>query len=189
MKHSVTKNLTLSAMFIAIGIVLPFLTMQIPEIGNMLLPMHIPVLLCGLICGWKYGLTVGIILPLMRSFIFTMPPMYPVAIAMAFELAAYGLIIGLVYNRSRWQCIVALYRSMLIAMLSGRVVWGAAMIILLGVRGGSFTWETFMSGAFITAFPGIIAQLIIIPAVMVALNRTGLVRFYREKPAESVVEN
>ena len=60
------KNLTFSAMFLALGMVLPFLTGQIPQIGNMLLPMHIPVLLCGLICGWQYGALVGLILPLLR---------------------------------------------------------------------------------------------------------------------------
>ena len=66
-------TLTLAAMFMGIGLVLPFLTGQIPQIGNMLLPMHIPVLLCGLICGWQYGLTVGLILPLLRYALFGMP--------------------------------------------------------------------------------------------------------------------
>ena len=66
MKNSNVKNLALSAMFIAIGQVLPFFTGQIPQIGNMLLPMHIPVLLCGLICGWKYGALVGFTTPLLR---------------------------------------------------------------------------------------------------------------------------
>ena len=117
------KNLTLAAMFLAIGFVLPFLTGQIQTIGNMLSPMHIPVLLCGLICGWKYGVAVGFILPLLRSMIFGMPPMYPNAIAMAFELMTYGLVIGLLYSRSRWQCVVALYRCLIAAMLAGRVVW------------------------------------------------------------------
>lgn len=179
MQQTTTKKLTLAAMFVAIGLVLPFLTGQIPQIGNMLLPMHIPVFLCGLICGWKYGATVGFILPLMRSLIFTMPPMYPVAIAMAFELLAYGLIVGLLYSRSRWQCVIALYRSMIIAMFCGRFVWAVAQIVLLGIRGNGFTWQMFMSGAVLNAIPGIVVQLTLIPAIMVALNRTGLVRFQR----------
>ena len=94
MKNSYIKKITLSAMFLAIGLVLPFLTGQIPEIGSMLLPMHIPVLLCGLICGWQYGGAVGLIVPLLRNLLFGMPPM-PGAVSMAFDLAAYGLIIGL----------------------------------------------------------------------------------------------
>lgn len=175
------KNLTLSAMFIAIGIVLPFFTGQIPQIGNMLLPMHIPVFLCGLICGWQYGAAVGFILPLMRSALFSMPPLFPNATAMAFELLTYGLVAGFLYSHSRWQCIIALYRSIIIAMIAGRVVWGIAEIVLLGINGSAFTWGAFMAGAFLNAIPGIIVQLILIPAVMVALNRTGLVRFQRQQ--------
>ena len=174
-----TKNLTLAAMFFALGLVLPFLTGQIPQIGSMLLPMHIPVFLCGLICGWKYGAVVGFMLPLMRSMLFGMPKLFPSACSMAFELATYGLIAGLIYGLSRWQCIRALYRAMIGAMIAGRVVWGIVQIILLGISGGSFTWQMFIAGAFLNAIPGIIVQLILIPAIMIALNRTGLVRFRR----------
>ena len=87
MMEKAVKKVTLSAMFMAIGIVLPFLTGQIRQIGTMLLPMHLPVFLCGLICGWQYGAVVGFVLPLLRSMIFGMPQMYPMALAMAFELA------------------------------------------------------------------------------------------------------
>lgn len=174
-----TKNLTLAAMFFALGLVLPFLTGQIPQIGNMLLPMHIPVFLCGLICGWKYGAAVGFMLPLMRSMLFSMPKLFPSACSMAFELATYGLVAGLIYGLSRWQCIRALYRAMIGAMIAGRVVWGIVQIILLGISGGSFTWQMFIAGAFLNAIPGIIVQLILIPTIMVALNRTGLIRFRR----------
>ncbi|MCL2409003.1 MAG: ECF transporter S component [Oscillospiraceae bacterium] len=183
--HSQIKNLTLAAMFLAIGLTLPLLIGQVQILGAALLPMHIPVLLCGLICGWKYGLGVGLILPIMRSLIFGMPPMFPVAYAMTFELAVYGLVIGLLYGKSRWQCIVALYRSLIIAMIAGRIVWGAAMFVLLvGIRGGTFTFYAFITGAVLNAWPGIVIQLILIPVLMVALNRTGLVHFYREKKEE-----
>ena len=177
------KNLTLAAMFLAIGLVLPLLTGQIPQIGNMLLPMHIPVFLCGLICGWQYGATVGFILPLLRYAIFGMPVLFPTGIAMSFELLTYGLVAGLLYGLSRWQCVIALYRSMIAAMLVGRVVWGVVQMILLGITGDGFTWQMFMAGAFLNAIPGIIVQLILIPAIMVALNRTGLVWFKKRQPA------
>lgn len=176
MKTSV-KNLVLSAMFLALGLVLPFLTGQIPEIGSMLLPMHIPVFLCGLICGWKYGAAVGVIVPLMRSMIFGKPVMFPNAVSMALELMTYGLVAGLLYGLSRHQCIIALYRSMLIAMLSGRAVWGAAQMIFLTAGGKEFTWGAFAAGAFLQAIPGIIVQLVLIPAIMLALHKTGLVPF------------
>lgn len=176
-----TQKFTLSAMFIAIGMVLPFLTGQIPQIGNMLCPMHIPVLLCGLICGWPYGMAVGFILPLLRSAIFGMPMLYPGAIAMAFELATYGLTAGFLYDHSRWKCIIALYRSLIPAMISGRIVWGVMQMILLGIGGNAFTWQMFMAGAVFNAIPGIVLQLVFIPGLMLALHRTGLVKFHNCK--------
>lgn len=176
MRQSI-RNLTLSAMFMAVGMVLPFFTGQIPQIGNMLLPMHLPVFLCGLICGWQYGAIVGFTLPLLRSVVFGMPILFPTALAMAFELLTYGLVAGLLYGRSKWQCVVALYRSIIAAMLAGRLVWGIAQTIFLGIRGNLFTWQAFAAGAFFNAVPGIILQLVVIPLVMIALNRTGLVRF------------
>ncbi len=167
-------------MFLAIGLVLPFFIGQIPQIGSMLLPMHIPVFLCGLICGWQYGGAVGAILPLLRSLWFGMPAFYPNALAMAVELLTYGLVAGLLYSRSRWQCVFALYRSLLVAMLAGRIVWGIAEVLLLGFGGSAFTWKAFLAGALLKAIPGILLQLILIPAIMVTLNRTGLVPFRRE---------
>lgn len=191
MKKYTLKNLALSAMFMAVGLLLPFLTGQIPQIGKMLLPMHIPVLLCGLICGWNYGAAVGFALPLLRSAVFGMPVVFPTGIAMAFELLTYGLVVGLLYGRSRWQCVVALYRSMIAAMLVGRIIWGVVQVLLLGIGGNAFTWQMFMAGAFLNAIPGIVLQLILIPALMVALNRTGLVRFHRTQPAkaEAIIGN
>ncbi len=188
MKNKSVKNIALSAMFIAIGYVLPFLTGQIPQIGNMLLPMHIPVFLCALICGWKYGLAVGLILPLLRSLILGMPPLYPIAIAMTFEMATYGFVAGFHYEKSRWKCLVSLYRSMLIAMVAGRLVWGAAEIVLLGIRSTAFTWQAFISGALLNAIPGIIIQLILVPAIMLALSKTKFVVFSK-RPRKAVEKN
>lgn len=185
-KH--VQNLVAAAMLMAVGIVLPFFTGQIPQIGNMLLPMHLPVLVCGLVCGWQYGGAVGFVLPLLRYALFGAPPM-PNGVAMAFELAAYGFLAGFLYNRSRWQCIIALYRSLLIAMAGGRVVWGIVSILMIGVTGNAFTWQMFMAGAFLNAIPGIVLQLVLIPALMVALNRTGIVRFRRDKTGNQLAED
>ena len=171
------RNLVLSAMFLALGLVLPFLTGQIQQIGNMLLPMHIPVFLCALICGWEYGLPMALILPVMRSLLFGMPPLFPTAVAMSFELGTYALVSGLMYKLLKPKGIVTLYISMITAMLAGRLVWGAATAVLLGVSGKAFTLQAFLTGAFINAWPGIIVQLILIPAVMFALDRAGLIKF------------
>ena len=177
-----TQNFVLAAMFMALGLVLPFLTGQIQQIGNMLLPMHLPVLVCGLICGWQYGAVVGFVLPLLRFALFGIPPLYPMGISMAFELAAYGFLVGWLYSHSRWQCIISLYRCLLAAMVGGRLVWGAVRVLLSGVAGQAFTWEMFLSGALLTAIPGIVLQLTLIPALMLALDRTGLVKFRRAEP-------
>ncbi len=182
-------KLTLAAMFLAIGLLLPLLTGQIKLIGNMLLPMHIPVILCGLICGWQYGLGVGFVMPLLRCALFGMPVFFPTAIAMAFELATYGFAVGFLYSRSRWKCVVALYRCMIAAMLSGRVVWGIAQVCLLGIGENGFTFELFISGAFLKAILGIILQLVLIPLIMIALNRTGLVRFSNNHAPAKNAEN
>lgn len=183
MKHTSVKKLVLSALFMSIGLVLPFFTGQIPTVGKMLLPMHIPVLLCGLICGWQYGLGVGFVLPLLRSLLFSFPVMYPNAVSMAFELAVYGAVIGHLYAHSRYQCVKALYKCLLPAMVAGRLVWGAVMIVLMGLGDSVFTWELFLCGALLNALPGIALQLVLIPAVMVLLDRTRLVRFTRSTTA------
>ena len=185
MKKITTKKLVLSALFMAIGMILPLFTGQVPQIGSMLLPMHIPVLLCGLICGWEYGAAVGFILPLFRCAVFGVPVLFPMAVSMAFELMTYGFVAGFVYKRSKWQCILSLYRSLVIAMLSGRAVWGIVQFLLLSVKNEPFTLEMFLAGAFINAVPGIIVQLILIPAIMTALNKTGLVRFKRNQTVKS----
>ena len=105
---------------------------------------------------------------------------------MAFELAVYGAAAGWLYTRSRWQCVRALYRCLIPAMLAGRLVWGGVMVILMGLSGGVFTWELFLGGALLNALPGIALQLVLIPAVMVLLDRTKLVCFTRSKAAEEM---
>ncbi len=168
-------RLIISALFIAIGLILPFFTGQIKQIGNMLLPMHLPVLLCGLICGWQYGASVGFILPIMRSLLFSMPVMYPSAVAMSFELSVYGLVIGVIYSLIKQKGIISVYVSLIISMLSGRIVWGVVMCFLLGLGSDGFTFTAFISSSFLNAVPGIVLQLILIPAIMFLLYKLKLI--------------
>ena len=157
-------------MFLAIGQILPFVTGQIPEIGKMLCPMHLPVLLCGFICGPRYAAIIGFICPLMRSVLFNMPIMYPSAIGMAFELMTYGLISGLLSEKWGNRSYRDIYAALIIAMIAGRVIWGIAQIVLLGIKGNTFTMSAFLSGAIVNAIPGIILQLILIPLLVKSLN-------------------
>ena len=171
MKNKKLTKLVLSALFLSIGFVLPLLTSQIKEIGDTLLPMHIPVMLCGVICGAYYGFSIGLILPFLRSIIFSMPPMYPNALWMALELATYGLIIGITYTNLKSGSLKRIYISLLSAMLVGRMVWGIAKVILLGLNGKAFTFAAFITGGFIDALPGIILQLILIPLILKVINK------------------
>ena len=154
------RQLVLAALFLALAFVLPLLTGQVPKVGNMLCPMHFPVLLCGFAA------------PLLRSVLFGMPPMFPVAISMAFELATYGLVSGLLWRRAK-HSLPALYAVLLTAMVSGRIVWGIVRFVLAGLTGGSFPFSAFLSGALFTAVPGIAAQLVLIPLLLTALQKAG----------------
>jgi len=173
MKKINLKKISLSAIFLALGIVLPLFTAQIKEIGDTLLPMHIPVLLCGLICGPGYGLAVGFIMPLLRSVTFSVPPIYPNAVWMALELATYGFVVGILYFCRQNKRMGYLYFCLITAMISGRIVWGIAKTILLGLGGSEFTFEAFIAGGLIDSMPGIVLQLLLVPAVMRLLGRTG----------------
>lgn len=169
-----TLNMVLAAMFLALGIVMPFITGQIPEIGSRLLPMHLPVLICGFVCGWKYGLAVGFVVPLLRSVMFGMPPLMPTATCMAFELAAYGACTGLLYAGLPKNN-ASVYVSLLGAMVIGRIVWGAVSMVIYGVMGNAFSVQMFMAGAFLNAVPGIVMQIVLIPVIIMALKKARIV--------------
>ena len=166
LKNSRVQKLAPAAMFLALGLVLPFVMGQIPYIGNMLLPMHLPVLLCGLICGWRYGLVVGFMTPIMRAILIGAPTLYPRGVRMALELATYGLIVGLIYGLAKKKSILSVYGAMIPAMLAGRIVWGLISVLQLGAKAEAFTLQAFVAGGFVEAIPGILLQLILIPAVM-----------------------
>ena len=168
-----TRRMTYAALYLAIAMVLPFITGQIPSVGNALSPMHLPVLLCGFMCGWPWGLLVGFIAPLLRSVIFGMPPMFPTAVSMAFELATYGAVAGWLHRRLP-RTMPWLYVVLVSAMLVGRVVWAAARLVLSGLGGSAFDWNVFLSEGFVKAVPAIILQLALIPVLVMAMERAGL---------------
>ena len=177
-RNSTVLKLVLSALFLALALVLPFLTGQIPEIGSMLCPMHLPVLLAGFVCGGPLAAVVGFAAPLLRFLMFGMPPIYPVGLAMAFELLTYGLVSGVMYSHVfKKKTIVSVYASLLTAMVAGRVVWGIVRLVLAGIAGdaGAFTFAAFLSGAITTALPGILVQVILIPVIVLALRKAKLI--------------
>lgn len=169
-----TRSLALTALFIALGLILPFLTGQIPQIGIMLSPLHYPVFLCAFTGGKREATLVGFILPLLRALLLGMPPLYPMGLAMAAELATYGLGAGFIFEKSPGSPIKALYKALIGAIIGGRLVWSLAMLALLAPTSQPFTWAAFVSGAIISTIPGTLLQLLIIPALVLALNKAKL---------------
>ena len=169
-----TLKITYSAICLALAMVLPFLTGQIPQIGQALSPMHIPVFLCGFLCGWPWGMAVGFIAPLLRSMLFGMPAFFPGACSMAFELAAYGFLSGLLYAKLPKKT-AYIYVTLLLSMIGGRIVWGAARYIFAGLQGSSFPFSAFIAGAVTNAIPGIILHIVLVPLIIIALKRARLV--------------
>lgn len=172
-KKRPVRALVYASACLALALLLPFLTGQLPSIGSALCPMHLPVLLAGFLCGPWWGLAVGAVAPLLRSVLFGAPPMFPKAASMVFELAAYGLVSGLLYRalpKKPW----GVWTALAAAMLAGRLVWGCVMTVFAGVSEISFGWAAFWTGGFTGAVPGILVQLALIPPIVLALRRAGL---------------
>ncbi len=179
-----TKRIVVGGMLLSLCLLLPFLTGQIPEIGNMLLPMHLPVMLAGFLLGPVWGGAIGLAAPLLRSLLFGRPIFFPTAISMALELCAYGVIVGLCYSFLATRVKISgnktlthtlrIYLSLIISMIGGRVVFGIAQAMLLGFGDGGFTIAYFLTEAFLNALVGIALQLVMIPALLLALERAGV---------------
>lgn len=169
--HGRIRPMILAALCLALAFVLPYLTGHIPELGAMLCPMHLPVLLCGFVCGAPWGAAVGLVAPLLRSLLTGgFPPMFPTAVCMALELCTYGTVAGAMHRvlPSRRPYI---YCSLLCAMVAGRLVWGAAMLVCMGLTGNSFSLSAFLAGAVTGAIPGILLQMVLIPLIVMALSK------------------
>lgn len=172
---SPVRRLTFSALMLALAFVLPFFTGQIPQIGAMLCPMHLPVLLCGFVCGWPWGLAVGAAAPLLRSLTLGMPPLFPTALCMSFELAAYGAAAGLLMRRLP-QRRGSLYAALLLTMVFGRLVWGAVRWLCVGLGADAFGMAAFWAAAVTNALPGIALQLVLIPPLVTLLEQRRCIR-------------
>jgi len=165
------RILVQAAVCLALCLVLPFLTGQIPQIGAALSPMHIPVLLCGYLCGGPVAALVGFVAPLFRYLLFGMPT-FPTCFSMAFELCAYGFFSGLLY-RLLPKKTANIYISLIFAMILGRIVWGVAQATVFGLTGQIFTLTLFWAGAVTNAIPGIVCHIILVPLLVIALRKSG----------------
>lgn len=167
-----TKRLVLAGLFTALGVVLPLAFHAVPNAGNILLPMHIPVLLCGLVCGWYYGLACGILVPLLSHLFTGMPPMAYLP-AMVCELAIYGLLAGLIFWLVRTgKLVLDLYIGLIGAMIGGRIIYGIVNALIFSA--GSYSLSAWATASFVTALPGILIQLVLLPAIVLALSKARL---------------
>ena len=164
-----TKRTVICGLCIALCYVLPVAFHAI-GLGGALSPMHIPVLLCGLVCGGGYGALCGLLGPILSSLISSMPPAL-MLVRMIPELCTYGLVAGLLYALRRKPSISYTYLCLISAMLAGRAVWGVTKAALLGLGGKAFTVSAFFIGGFADALPGIILQLLLIPVTVKLLER------------------
>lgn len=176
MKRNQTKNLVVAALCLALGILLPQV-FHVFGAGSAFLPMHIPVLLCGLLCGWQYGALCGFIVPLLSSLFTGMPPIFPTALAMMMELCAYGALTGLLYRKIKWN----VYFSLISSMLAGRAVSGIANAVFWGIAGKAYGFSAFLTTSFVTAVPGIIIQLVAVPLIVICLEKAGLMESPRKQ--------
>jgi riboflavin transporter FmnP len=173
MENTKTKKLIYTALCITLGLVLTQINRLIPiaNIGAVIAPMHIPVLLSGFLCGLPYAVFCGMILPLLSFVLNGVPPIYPIGISMMFELATYGALTAILYRYTKKK----IYPSLIGAMIGGRIVMGIVNAIIFGVAGKSYGMSIFITSAFITILPGIIIQLTVIPAILYALKKAKLI--------------
>lgn len=178
-----SRSLIISGLFLAFGLILPYFTSHAFGIpGTVLLPMHIPVLLCGLLCGPQLGAICGILTPVLSSVLTQMPPAYPMLPIMLVQLFAIGLISGLMYRKFK----INLYISIIATMIAGWASYGLMFAILLFTGSGGLKALT-VQAALIAGFPGIIIQLTIIPAIVAAIKKFAGRLFYETyQPVKSV---
>ena len=179
MKMSYVKKIVFTAVCVALCVVLPMAFHSVQNAGTIFLPMHIPVLLCGLMCGWPFGFVCGLMGPALSCLLTSMPPaaMLP---SMMVECAAYGCVTGLMMCWVHTKHPVAdLYISMVTAMIVGRVLSGLAKSLIFSPGTAPFAWVTT---SLVAGIPGIIIQLLLIPLVVFSLTRAKLLpqRYYKE---------
>lgn len=173
MNHS-TRKLATTGILVALGIILPMAFHAIPRAGMIFLPMHLPVLICGLLCGPAYGAACGVLAPLLSSLLTSMPPA-PVLPGMLCELAVYGLVAGLAMRKfASLDYLPRVFCSLLVAMLSGRLVAGLTNALIF--QAGQYSFSAWIQASFVTALPGIAIQIVLIPLLLKALEKSGATR-------------
>ncbi|WP_053954940.1 ECF transporter S component [Inediibacterium massiliense] len=167
MNHKKSKEIIVSGLFIAIGVLLPMAFHAFGSMGKILLPMHIPVFIGGFFLSPIFAFIVGAVTPIMSGVLTGMPVLFPMAVIMAFELGTYGLIISLFSRKRRKPVMIPL----LVSMIGGRIVAGITVYFLSLLFGLKMNPILFVKGGILTGLPGIVVQMVLIPVVIYGLNR------------------
>ena len=184
-----TKKTVIAGLMTALGILLPFICSHSTGLlpGNVFLPMHIPVLLCGFFCGPMYGAISGILLPFLNSALTSMPVLYPNAVVMSAELFTYGLMTGLIHKSTgHSKKLKHIYLSLILSLLAGRAIYGIVASILLflnpAAKGLSVT------AAILQGIPGIVVQLVLIPVIVSGILKNKTKKNALEYDAIKMIE-
>ena len=168
------RNILLSMVFLLLAIFLPSICARIPGLDLVLLVMHIPIYLCGFICGAPLGFAIGMVAPVLRSVIFGVPALFPEGVAMMFELAFYGLLAGAFFDTFRRsmgnRSVGASYLALIIAMIGGRIAWGVAMLFMAIFTSVTFSWGEFIYGAFTGEIAAIVLHIVIVPGLVAQME-------------------
>ena len=182
-KMNPVHRTVLGALFVALCVVLPIAFHVIPDAGTVMLPMHIPVLVCGLVCGWPYGFICGLLGPALSCLLTGMPPMAMLP-AMMVECATYGAVTGLILKYVRTKNLTLdLYIALIAAMIAGRVVSGVAKALIFTP---GITMAAWITASFVTALPGIVLQLVLIPQVVRLMMKT---KYLPDRYTQDAVKN
>ncbi|MDO4377718.1 MAG: ECF transporter S component [Erysipelotrichia bacterium] len=172
-KVNQTRKNILTAIFVALCVVLPLAFHLIPNAGTVFLPMHIPILLCGMLCGWQYGAVCGLLGPFLSCLLTSMPAIAYLPVMMI-ECCMYGLISGVMLRYLHTgKTYLNLYLTLIVAMICGRVASGIVKYVLFS---GGLTLNGWIVSGFVTCFPGILIQLALIPSIVYFLNKSGIVK-------------
>lgn len=170
MENPAIKKIIASGVCLALAMLLPFLTFQSQQLGRIFSLMHIPIFIAAFICGWKYGVIIGILAPIIRSISFGLPPLYPTALSMAIELAIYGALAGLIYERLHYKKI-SVYPALICAIIIGRSVGGLITCFLMSTVGNEISIVAYIINSFTEGLPGIICHIAVVPPLVYMLKK------------------
>jgi len=160
------KQISLSALFVSLGILFPIFFHQLGLAGRIFSPMHYPVFFAGILVGPVSGAVAGILSPILSFFLTGMPPPYAVPL-MALELPVYGVSIGLFYRRLKIPILI----SLVLSMIAGRIAFALGIFVIGAFVNLPISFISFLEASFITGLPGILLQLILIPVLNFRLRK------------------